>query len=336
MILAALLKSLEEEKNQFALTKTYTVADAIDQDTPVDVQLTIQNKTGYVEYQNRLIDVSGMIQAGFTPERIIAQAIGEDTTGKNVKEKEPVGGALAPAVNPEDTFIIRDIAGTGNEGLVNYFRTYYGLKPESMPKAASIAMPLLQRADQLLARYSEAMLKSNQPHLDEPVGSMSRLGMAKVTMLPEYQEASRLAPGGLANRLVQKAMALDKGYKRANQSQFDGAVKEMQVALDEFEQALGTLPPPISDAEKQTLRQTFKDGVASSVPKVPKEQQVAASLNLLKKGLYSPSMLTDQLDAMVATGKVSYEELDKFEDAKAQKDLKESARRQNNSSYLRR
>jgi hypothetical protein len=239
------------------------------------------------------------------------------------RREEPVGGALAPAVNPEDTFIIRDIAGTGNEGLVNYFRTYYGLKPESMPKAASIAMPLLQRADQLLARYSEAMLKSNQPHLDEPVGSMSRLGMAKVTMLPEYQEASRLAPGGLANRLVQKAMALDKGYKRANQSQFDGAVKEMQVALDEFEQALGTLPPPISDAEKQTLRQTFKDGVASSVPKVPKEQQVAASLNLLKKGLYSPSMLTDQLDAMVATGKVSYEELDKFEDAKAQKDLKD-------------
>jgi hypothetical protein len=313
-----------EEPVGGALTKTYTVADAIDQDTPVDVQLTMrQNKTGYVEYQNRLIDVSGMIQAGFTPERIIAQAIGEDTTGKNVKEKEPVGGALAPAVNPEDTFIIRDVAGTGNEGLVNYFRTYYGLKPESMPKAASIAMPLLQRADQLLARYSEAMLKSNQPHLDEPVGSMSRLGMAKVTMLPEYQEASRLAPGGLANRLVQKAMALDKGYKRANQSQFDGAVKEMQVALDEFEQALGTLPPPISDAEKQTLRQTFKDGVASSVPKVPKEQQVAASLNLLKKGLYSPSMLTDQLDAMVATGKVSYEELDKFEDAKAQKDLKD-------------
>jgi hypothetical protein len=239
------------------------------------------------------------------------------------RREEPVGGALTPAVNTEDTFIIRDIAGTGNEGLVNYFRTYYGLKPESMPKAASIAMPLLQRADQLLARYSEAMLKSNQPHLDEPVGSMSRLGMAKVTMLPEYQEASRLAPGGLANRLVQKAMALDKGYKRANQSQFDGAVKEMQVALDEFEQALGTLPPPISDAEKQTLRQTFKDGVASSVPKVPKEQQVAASLNLLKKGLYSPSMLTDQLDAMVATGKVSYEELDKFEDAKAQKDLKD-------------
>jgi hypothetical protein len=313
-----------EEPVGGALTKTYTVADAIDQDTPVDVQLTMrQNKTGYVEYQNRLIDVSGMIQAGFTPERIIAQAIGEDTTGKNVKEKGPVGGALAPAVNPEDTFIIRDIAGTGNEGLVNYFRTYYGLKPESMPKAASIAMPLLQRADQLLARYSEAMLKSNQPHLDEPVGSMSRLGMAKVTMLPEYQEASRLAPGGLANRLVQKAMALDKGYKRANQSQFDGAVKEMQVALDEFEQALGTLPPPISDAEKQTLRQTFKDGVASSVPKVPKEQQVAASLNLLRKGLYSPSMLTDQLDAMVATGKVSYEELDRLEDAKAQKDLKD-------------
>jgi hypothetical protein len=74
--------------------------------------------------------------------------------------------------------------------------------------------------------------------------------------------------------------------------------------------------------------------VASSVPKVPKERQVAASLSLLRKGLYSPSMLTDQLDAMVATGKVSYEELDKFEDANAQKDLKESARRQNNSSYL--
>jgi hypothetical protein len=239
------------------------------------------------------------------------------------RREEPVGGALTPAVNPEDTFIIRDIAGTGNEGLVNYFRTYYGLKPESMPKAASIAMPLLQRADQLLARYSEAMLKSNQPHLDEPIGSMSRLGLAKTTMLPEYQEASRLAPGGLANRLVQKAMALDKGYKRANQSQFDGAVKEMQVSLNEFEQALGTLPPPISDAEKQTLRQKFEEGVASSVPKVPKERQVAASLNLLRKGLYSPSMLTDQLDAMVATGKVSYEELDKFEDAKAQKDLKD-------------
>jgi hypothetical protein len=136
--------------------------------------------------------------------------------------KEPTLGPLTPAVNPEDTFIIRDIAGTGNEGLVNYFRTYYGLKPESMPKAASVAMPLLQRADQLLARYSEAMLKSNQPHLDEPIGSMSRLGMAKTTMLPEYQKASRLAPGGLANRLIQKAMALDKGYKRANQSQFDG------------------------------------------------------------------------------------------------------------------
>jgi hypothetical protein len=192
-----------------------------------------------------------------------------------------------------------------------------------MPKAASVAMPLLQRADQLLARYSEAMLKSNQPHLDEPIGSMSRLGMAKTTMLPEYQKASRLAPGGLANRLIQKAMALDKGYKRANQSQFDGAVKEMQVSLNEFEQALGTLPPPISDAEKQTLRQKFEEGVASSVPKVPKERQVAASLNLLRKGLYSPSMLTDQLDAMVATGKVSYEELDKFEDTKAQKDLKE-------------
>jgi hypothetical protein len=237
--------------------------------------------------------------------------------------KEPTLGPLTPAVNPEDTFIIRDIAGTGNEGLVNYFRTYYGLKPESMPKAASVAMPLLQRADQLLARYSEAMLKSNQPHLDEPIGSMSRLGMAKTTMLPEYQKASRLAPGGLANRLIQKAMALDKGYKRANQSQFDGAVKEMQVSLNEFEQALGTLPLPISDAEKQTLRQKFEEGVASSVPKVPKERQVAASLNLLRKGLYSPSMLTDQLDAMVATGKVSYEELDKFEDTKAQKDLKE-------------
>ena len=237
--------------------------------------------------------------------------------------KEPTLGPLTPAVNPEDTFIIRDIARTNNEGLINYFRTNYGLKPESMPKAASVAMPLLQRADQLLARYSEAMLKSNQPHLDEPIGSMSRLGMAKITMLPEYQEASRLAPGGLANRLIQKAMALDKGYKRANQSQFDGAVKEMQVSLNEFEQALGTLPPPISDTEKQALRQTFKEGVASSVPKVPKERQVAASLNLLRKGLYSPSMLTDQLDAMVATGKVSYEELDKFEDTKAQKDLKE-------------
>jgi hypothetical protein len=237
--------------------------------------------------------------------------------------KEPTLGPLTPAVNPEDTFIIRDIAGTGNEGLVNYFRTYYGLKPESMPKAASVAMPLLQRADQLLARYSEAMLKSNQPHLDEPIGSMSRLGMAKTTMLPEYQKASRLAPGGLANRLIQKAMALDKGYKRANQSQFDGAVKEMQVSLNEFEQALGTLPPPISDAEKQTLRQKFEEGVASSISKVPKERQVAASLSLLRKGLYSPSMLTDQLDAMVATGKVSYEELDKFEDTNAQKDLKE-------------
>jgi hypothetical protein len=237
--------------------------------------------------------------------------------------KEPTLGPLTPAVNPEDTFIIRDIAGTGNEGLVNYFRTYYGLKPESMPKAASIAMPLLQRADQLLARYSEAMLKSNQPHLDEPIGSMSRLGMARTTMLPEYQKAANLAPGGLANRLVQKAMALDKGYKRANQSQFDGAVKEMQVSLNEFEQALGTLPPPISDAEKQTLRQTYEEGVASSISKVPKERQVAASLSLLRKGLYSPSMLTDQLDAMVATGKVSYEELDKFEDTNAQKDLKE-------------
>jgi hypothetical protein len=94
--------------------------------------------------------------------------------------KEPTLGPLTPAVNPEDTFIIRDIAGTGNESLINYFRTYYGLKPESMPKAASVAMPLLQRADQLLARYSEAMLnQSNQPHLDEPIGSMSRLGMAK-------------------------------------------------------------------------------------------------------------------------------------------------------------
>jgi hypothetical protein len=313
-----------EEPVGGALTKTYTVADAIDQDTPVDVQLTMrQNKTGYVEYQNRLIDVSGMIQAGFTPERIIAQAIGEDTTGKNVKEKGPVGGALAPAVNTEDTFIIRDIAGTYNESLINYFRTYYGLKPESMPKAASIAMPLLQRADQLLAKYNEAINQSNQPFLDEPIGSMSRLGMARTTMLPEYQKAANLAPGGLANRLVQKAMALDKGYKRANQSQFDGAVKEMQVSLNEFEQALGTLPPPISDAEKQTLRQTYEEGVASSISKVPKERQVAASLSLLRKGLYSPSMLTDQLDAMVATGKVSYEELDKFEDTNAQKDLKE-------------
>jgi hypothetical protein len=197
--------------------------------------------------------------------------------------KEPTLGPLTPAVNPEDTFIIRDIAGTYNEGLINYFRTYYGLKPESMPKAASVAMPLLQRADQLLARYSEAMLKSNQPHLDEPIGSMSRLGMAKTTMLPEYQKASRLAPGGLANRLIQKAMALDKGYKRANQSQFDGAVKEMQVSLNEFEQALGTLPPPISDAEKQTLRQKFEEGVASSIPKVPKKRQLAALVNLLRR-----------------------------------------------------
>jgi hypothetical protein len=237
--------------------------------------------------------------------------------------KEPTLGPLTPAVNPEDTFIIRDIAGTYNESLINYFRTYYGLKPESMPKAASIAMPLLQRADQLLAKYNEAINQSNQPFLDEPIGSMSRLGMARTTMLPEYQKAANLAPGGLANRLVQKAMALDKGYKRANQSQFDGAVKEMQVSLNEFEQALGTLPPPISDAEKQTLRQTYEEGVASSISKVPKERQVAASLSLLRKGLYSPSMLTDQLDAMVATGKVSYEELDKFEDTNAQKDLKE-------------
>jgi hypothetical protein len=87
----------------------------------------------------------------------------------------------------------------------------------------------------------------------------------------------------LANRLIQKAMALDKGYKRANQSQFDGAVKEMQVSLNEFEQALGTLPPPISDAEKQTLRQKFEEGVASSIKEVPKKRQLAALVNLLRR-----------------------------------------------------
>jgi hypothetical protein len=197
--------------------------------------------------------------------------------------KEPTLGPLTPTVNPDDTFIIRDIAGTNNENLINYFRTNYGAGVANMPKAAAVAMPLLQRADQLLARYNEAISQSNQPFLDEPQGSMSRVGMARITMLPEYQKAGKLAPGGLANRLVQKAMALDKGYKRANQAQFDGAVKEMQTALDQFEQALGTLPPPLSDAEKQALRQSYEEGVATAIPEVPKKRQLAAFVNLLRR-----------------------------------------------------
>ena len=220
-----------------------------------------------------------------TPTRIEPTGLGAgvEPVVSTGTRKEPTLGPLTPAVNPEDTFVIRDIAKTNNEGLINYFRTNYGAGVANMPKAASIAMPLLQRADQLLARYSEIINKSNQPYLDEPAGSTARSVMAKLTRLPEYENVNKLVPGGLTNRLVQKAMALDKGYKRANQAQFDGAVKEMQVALDAFEQALETLPPPLSDAEKQSIREAYEKRLADSERTVPKERQLEALVNLLRR-----------------------------------------------------
>ena len=68
---------------------TYTLSDSISADGPISetVQfITRENgDSAIIREDGNLVDISAMIKAGFTPEKAIAQAIGDDVSGKNVK-----------------------------------------------------------------------------------------------------------------------------------------------------------------------------------------------------------------------------------------------------------
>ena len=75
----------------------YTISDAISADGPVPetVRLIVRpDGASAIQRDNGdVIDVTNMIRAGFTPERAIAQSLGDDTSGANVSAR----GAAPPA-----------------------------------------------------------------------------------------------------------------------------------------------------------------------------------------------------------------------------------------------
>jgi hypothetical protein len=229
--------------------------------------------------------------------------------------KEPTLGAL----KPEDTYIYTDIAAPtgikseGNVPLQNYFKAYYGLPPESLPKAASVLMPLLQRTENLAQRYLGIYSSSNQPAEVE-------------ARSPEYREVMKLLPSGFTRRLANTAFAIDKNYKtKANDPEkFAKETAEYNAQLDRLEAAIAKLPPPLTAEEKQAREEEqAKKGETYAPTPVPEERQLEALVNLLrreperlsratnKQPVYIPSRQDPaKLQAAVDAGLTTQDELD--------------------------
>ena len=106
-----------EEEPAAAVTAksgTYTVSDAITADGPQEdsVQLVVRpDGTAFIKRGDDIIDVTNMARAGFSSERIIAQSVGDDTTGANVKLQEPAAVAEPPTEPMEIEPLPEQLAG---------------------------------------------------------------------------------------------------------------------------------------------------------------------------------------------------------------------------------
>ena len=79
--------------NHGASSGKYTISDAIGGEGPAQetVRLIVRPSGDAViqrEGDGQVIEITSMLRAGFSPERAIAQALGDDTTGKNVTRQE--------------------------------------------------------------------------------------------------------------------------------------------------------------------------------------------------------------------------------------------------------
>lgn len=95
-------------RNAGVTTEFYEIEDAIDSAGPEKIQFTKRESgVAYIMRGDQLIDVSAMVKAGFTPERIIAQSIGETTDGSKVRKAERAGTreAPVPVETPEDVTV---------------------------------------------------------------------------------------------------------------------------------------------------------------------------------------------------------------------------------------
>jgi hypothetical protein len=85
-----------------ARSGTFAVSDAITPDgpQPEQVKLVVRpDGSAFVQRGEDILDVTPMVKAGFTSERVIAQTLGDDTTGKNVQlvaPEEPKAPAFKP------------------------------------------------------------------------------------------------------------------------------------------------------------------------------------------------------------------------------------------------
>ena len=289
----------------------YIVDDVINEDQPQQVQLSVRpDGTGSVIYKDRVMDVSEMIQSGYTAEQIIAQKLGVDTSGRNVKKLGALTPPSTPTTKPEDTYIFSEMFRFGSESppLQNYFKTYFGLPAKSLPAAASKLMPLLQRAEELYNRSKQAYDQSNQPR-----------GVTS----PEYSEVFKNLPSGDVRRLANTALAIDNKYKTKsnNPERFAKEVADFEAKLNDLEAAIGNLPPPLSDEERQA-RQAEYDA------KNPPVDVLGEIMGGIRRGITAPSdskpgplgygrdkFEYSGLDQLVSSGVTTYEELDNLENA---------------------
>lgn len=88
-------------------TQQYTIDNPLGFDSPVDVQLTIrEDGNAFIKTPDgEILDVGAMVKAGFPPERIVAQAMGDhpDGTEPDVSKVRPTGGAAAEISAPPVT-----------------------------------------------------------------------------------------------------------------------------------------------------------------------------------------------------------------------------------------
>jgi hypothetical protein len=88
---------------------TYAVSDAISADGPVEetIRLIVRpdGTSAILRNDGSLIDVTNMVRAGFTAEQAIAQSLGDDTSGANVKsvQAEAPAEAAVPAAPTQGT-----------------------------------------------------------------------------------------------------------------------------------------------------------------------------------------------------------------------------------------
>jgi hypothetical protein len=272
------------------------------------------------------------VSAGVTgaPERIEPTGLDRDigaAAGVGAR-KEPTLGAL----KPEDTAVFANIkqptgsSSAGNVALQNYFNAYYGLPARSLPKAAGVLMPVLERAEALLQRYFQTYNQSNLPFLG--TGPWEQ-GKRNANRPPEYVEAYRYMPSGDIRRLANAALAIDKKYKTKgnNPEKFASEIAEFEQKLNNFEEAINSLPPPLTNEERQAREAEYDaKNPTPDYDVVSKEQQLQALVRLLRKEperlsratnkqpVYTPSKQDPaKLQAAIDAGLTTQEELDSLQ-----------------------